>query len=241
MDIFINSVPQWVSVFLLIGMIIPIFMISNAVKMGAMAANYAPAKVRRLSNGVVLFFLLYYLLVGLLSFTTLFEGNALPPRILVFTALPLLAFYFLFVFRTKTYWEVLAQIPLSSLVRIHTFRFVGLFFIIAWYYGILPKQFAWTAGIGDIFVAVTAIGVARLADQKANLYKKIALIWNIIGFWDIVAVIVTAIYVTRQAMETGGMGLTEMAKFPFCLIPAFAPATIIFLHIGIFKRLKMAE
>jgi hypothetical protein len=30
-----------------------------------------------------------------------------------------------------------------------------------------------------------------------------------------------------------------MVKFPFALIPAFAPATIIFLHIVIFKKLKM--
>lgn len=216
-------------------------MISSAVKKGAVAANYDPARVSRLTNGVLLFLVLYYISVSLMSFTPLFQGNTLPPRILLFTAVPLLVFYFFFVFRTKTYWEVLAHIPLSSLVRIHIFRLVGVFFIIGWYYGILPKQFAFTAGLGDIFAAVTAIWVAQLADKKANHYKKVTLFWNIIGFWDIVAVIVTAIYVTRQAMETGGMGVAEMAKFPFCLIPAFAPATIIFLHIGIFKRLKMAE
>jgi hypothetical protein len=145
------------------------------------------------------------------------------------------------VFRTNTFWGILENVKLSDLVRIHIFRFVGVFFIIGWYYGILPKSFAFIGGIGDIFVAVTAIFVAILIDKKAKNFKKITLIWNIIGFWDIVSVIISAVYLTKQAIENNSIGVLEMTKFPFCLIPAFAPATIIFLHICIFKKLKMEK
>jgi hypothetical protein len=176
-----------------------------------------------------------------MSFTGVFQVNTIPPRVLLFTAIPLTLFSFLFVFRTKTFWKILENVKLSDLVRIHIFRFVGVFFIIGWYYGILPKSFAFIGGIGDIFTAVTAIFVANFIDKKSNNYKKITLIWNIIGFWDIVSVIISAVYVTKQAIENNTQGILEMANFPFCLIPAFAPATIIFIHICIFKKLKMGN
>ncbi len=242
MDIFINSVPQWISVLFLISFIIPIFTIANVVREGITQANFDnDNKVKVLPRAVLLFFGVYYLYVALMSFTGIFQVNTLPPKILLFTAIPLTLFYFLFVFRTKVFWQILENVKLSSLVRIHIFRLVGIFFIIGWYYGILPKSFAFIGGIGDIFAALTAIFVAKLIDQKANNYKKITLIWNIIGFWDIVSVIVSAIYITKQAIESNTQGILEMTKFPFCLIPAFAPATIIFLHICIFKKLKMEK
>lgn len=242
MDIFTNSVPLWVSILLFVSFLVPIFMIVNVVKQGVNQPFFKDNnKVKKLPSLVLLFFATYYLYVTLMSFTGIFQVNTLPPRVLLFTAIPLLLFYFLFVFRTKTFWDILEHVKLSDLVRIHIFRLVGVFFVIGWSYGILPKSFAFIGGIGDIFAAVTAIFVAILIDKKAKNYKKITLIWNIIGFWDIVSVIISAVYITKQAIESNAQGILEMTKFPFCLIPAFAPATIIFLHICIFKKLKMEK
>ena len=240
MDIFTNSVPLWVSLLFLVSFIIPIFRIAKVVNQGVNQPNFeGDTHAKKLPTLVLIFFAAYYLYVMLLSFTGIFQVNTLPPRVLVFTAIPLLLFYFFFIFRTKTYWKILENVNLSDLVRLHIFRLVGVFFIIGWSYGILPKSFAFIGGFGDIFAAVTAIFVAMLIDKKAKNYKKITLIWNIIGFWDIVVVVISAIYITKQAIETNTQGILEMTKFPYCLIPAFAPATIIFLHICIFKKLKM--
>jgi hypothetical protein len=242
MDIFTNSIPQWISALFLACFLIPIFMIASLVRQGVTQASFDNnSKAKKLPGAVLLFFTIYYLYVTLLSFTGIFQMNTLPPRILLFTAIPLALFYFLFLFRTRTFWKILENVKLSHLVRIHIFRLVGVFFIIGWSYGILPKSFAFIAGIGDIFVAVTAIFVAMIIDKKITNYKRVTLIWNIIGFWDIVSVIVSAVYITKQAIETNTQGILEMTKFPFCLIPAFAPATIIFLHICIFKKLKMEK
>jgi hypothetical protein len=217
-------------------------MIANLVKKGVTQPIFDNnTTVKKLPILVLLFFAAYYLYVTVMSYTGIFQVNTLPPRVLLFTAIPLTLFYFLVVFRTKTFWQILENVPLSDLVRIHIFRLVGAFFIIGWTYGILPKSFAFIAGIGDIFAAVTAIFVAVLIDRKAKNYKKITLVWNIIGFWDIVSVIISAVYITKQAIDTNSAGIVEMTKFPYCLIPAFAPATIIFLHICIFKKLKMEK
>ncbi len=242
MNIFTNSVPIWVSILFLLSFMIPIFMIANLAKQGLAQPHFDNKPSEKvLPKVIVLFFGIYYLYVMLMSFTGLFEVNALPPRILLFTAIPLTLFYFLFVFRTTLFWQILENVQLSSLVRIHIFRLVGIFFIIGWYYEALPKSFAFIGGFGDIFAALTAIIVARLIDKKVSYYRKITLIWNIIGLCDIVNVIVSAVYLSKQAIDTHTEGVLEMTKFPFCLIPAFAPATIIFLHICIFKKLKMEE
>lgn len=240
MDLLINSVPHWVSILFLIGFIAPILLIANTVRKAVNQPFFAAnAKAKRLPLNISIFFIVYYVYATLMSFTGIFQVNTLPPRVLVLTAIPLILFYFLFVFRTKIFWKILEHAKLSDLVRIHVFRLVGVFFIIGWAYGILPKSFAFIAGIGDIFVALTAIFVAVLIDRNAKNYRKITLIWNIIGFWDIVSVILSAVYTIKQAIENNSNGILEMSKFPFCLIPAFAPATIIFLHICIFKKLKM--
>lgn len=242
MDIFTNSLPLWVSLIFLISFLVPIFMIVKVVKQGVNQINFDnDTKARKLPALVLFFFGTYYLYVAIMSLTGIFQVNTLPPRVLLFTAIPLALFYFLFVFRTKIFWKILENVKLSALVRIHIFRLVGVFFIIGWYYDILPKSFAFIGGIGDIFAAVTAFFVAVLIDKKAKYYKKITLIWNIIGFWDIVSVIISAVYITKQAIEGNLQGILEMTKFPFCLIPAFAPATILFLHICIFKKLKMEK
>lgn len=236
-----NSVPVWVSPIFLIAFIIPIFMLRAVVVQGAHAANLDIGTTKRLSSGVLLFYVAFYLYVAVMSFTGIFQENTIPPKVLVYTAVPLLLFYFGYIFRSKLFWLILENVRLSSLVRLHIFRLVGVFFLLFWYYGALPKYFAFVAGFGDIFAAVTAIFVAKMIDSKAKHYKKITLIWNIVGFWDIVNVILTAVYVTKQALLTGDRGVLEMTHFPFSLIPAFAPATIIFLHICIFKRLKMEK
>lgn len=242
MNIFTNAVPLWVSILFLACFFTPIFLIVNIVKKAVHQPDFKDnQKVKKLPKIVLGFFVTYYLYVTLMSFTGIFQVNTLPPRVLLFTAIPLTLFYFLFVFRKRIFWKILENVKLSDLVRIHIFRLVGTFFIIGWYYGILPKSFAFIGGMGDIFAAVTAIFVAILIDKKARNYKKITLIWNIIGFWDIVSVIVSAVYITNQAMETNSQGILEMTKFPYCLIPAFAPATIIFLHICVFKKLKMEK
>lgn len=241
MTIFSNTVPQWISALFVISFIIPIFMIANVIKQGALKANLENDKIKTLPRNIIIFFASYYVYVTIMSFTGIFQVNTLPPKILIFTGIPLTLFYFAFVFRTKLFWKILENVKLSSLVKIHVFRLVGIFFIIGWYYGILPKSFALIGGIGDLFAAVTAIFVARLIEKKSKNYKTITLIWNIIGFWDIVSVITSAIYITKQAIDNNTQGILEMTIFPFCLIPAFAPATIIFIHICIFKKLKMEK
>ena len=58
---------------------------------------------------------------------------------------------------------------------------------------------------------------------------------------DIVTLLVIAVLDARQSVLTGERGNIEMVLFPFSWFPAFAPATILFLHAGVFKKLWQAR
>jgi hypothetical protein len=239
MNFLTTSVPTWVSVSFILTFPLFFYFIANVAKQAAQNAGFDQLKINKIYQSILGFGAIYLIYVSLMSFTGIFTVNALPPRILLFTAIPLLLFYFGYIFRTKIYWTLLENARLESLIRLHIFRLIGVFFLITWTYGALPQTFAFIGGFGDIFAAVTAIFVANAVEKKKVYSAKLALVWNIIGFWDIVNVIVSAFIFSKIALADGSKGISEFGAFPFCWIPAVAPATIIFLHISIFKKLKM--
>lgn len=238
METFNSNVPSWVGILFFLTFPIAIFLIANVASKATQKAGMSLKKAENTRFGVVAFFLLYLFCVAVLSLNGVFTANTLPPKIFLFTTLPLMLFLFVFVYNSKLFQSLKEHIDLPSLIRIHAFRFVGVFFLIAYYYEALPAKFALAAGIGDILAAIGSLFVANLVEKKTASSYKIALVWNIFGFLDIVQVIVSALIYTKIAVDNHTQGLTVMAKFPFAWIAAFAPAVIIFLHIIIFKKLK---
>lgn len=237
MNILTTAVPQWVSILFLLSIPIPILMIAHVAKQGAINAKLSSAKSKQVYNTVLIFYALFFIYVSLTSFTGIFSENTLPPKILLFTAFPLLAFFLLVVTNLKLYKVILENATLQSLVLIHLFRFIGIFFILTNVYGAIPTKFAYIAGIGDIATALGSILVVKAINDRKSYTKPLVIAWNVFGILDIVSVLTTAIITTRLSIATGSQSIVEIANFPFCLIPAFAPATIIFLHMGIFSKL----
>jgi hypothetical protein len=239
MEFITSAVPMWVSISFIISFPIFFFMLANAAQQAAIDAKFDnPQHIKR---NVLVFYGAYLLYVSIMSFTGFFQVNTLPPRILLFTALPLAVFYFTYVLSSDWFQKIFKAATLESLIRLHTFRFVGVFFLITYHYGALPKVFAIGAGVGDILAAFTAIFVANKVERKVPNAQRIAYYWNIFGLLDILNVIITAIITTRLSMVNGSQSVVEIASFPFSWIPAIAPATIIFLHVLIFKKLKYTK
>ncbi|MEL6193286.1 MAG: hypothetical protein AAFR66_14610, partial [Bacteroidota bacterium] len=105
------------------------------------------------------------------------------------------------------------------------------------FYGTLPGRIGFLAGFGDLITAVSSIWVAKVVSRKSANWKAIALGWNTFGLLDIIATSATAFILTKLSIETGVQGVEILGEFPFCFIPAFAPATIIFLHVSIYRKL----
>ena len=120
---------------------------------------------------------------------------------------------------------------------VHIFRFIGSFFLILALFDQLPMVIGLIAGIGDVIAALTSIFVVRAIKNGKSYAKRLTLIWNTFGMLDILATSATAIILTKISIDTGSQGVDFLAQFPFCFIPSFAPATIIFLHLLIYRKL----
>lgn len=122
---------------------------------------------------------------------------------------------------------------LRALVLLHVTRFVGVYFLILYRRGELPHDFAVPGGWGDIVVATLALLVGVIPMTEGFLRRAIA-IWNVIGFIDIVMVVVTA----------GRLGLQDpvqmraLTYLPLSLLPTFLVPLIIATHVIIFLRLR---
>jgi hypothetical protein len=226
-------VPEWISILFL--MVIPVPIILTAL----LAKKAAPAeKKQSVFYSIIIFFALYFCYVTIGSFNGWFNKVFFPPIILLYSTFPLKIFLFTVIINLAVYKTLLHNVSLESLVRVHIFRLIGVFFVLLAYYKTLPVFFALVAGFGDIISAIASVFVAKAIKNNAPYAKKLTFYWNTFGLADILFTAISAIVLTKISIDTGSMGVDTLAKFPLCFIPAFAPPTIIFLHVAIYKKLK---
>ena len=228
---YISGMPLWAIVLFIPSFIYSIFFITKPVKQAALNAGMTLQKSRNIQIGILGFYLVYLLYVSVLALKGVLDVDSLPPKTMVWGGLPLLVILFGFIGNTGLFKTLLRSITLESLISVHIFRLLGVFFIIIYSYHLLPARFAFFAGLGDIITAILAWPVAKMVSSKKPGWKIALYAWNIFGIMDIVDLLVIAVM-------TGANGnLREMAVFPFVWFPAFAPATILFLHAAVFRKL----
>ena len=226
------QIPICISIAFLIAICIPVYLIAR------LARRYAqPDQSRALFYSILGFYGIYLIGVAIACINGSFSAITLPPKIIQLTTLPLLIFLMVIVFNLKFYKGLLKAIPIHQLILLHRFRFIGSFFLILLLLQLLPTLFALIAGLGDIITAASSFWIARNIESGKKSAHRWAILWNGFGLLDILVTSATAILLTKISMETGALGVDVLATFPFCFIPAFAPATIIFLHISIYRKL----
>lgn len=227
------SVPKIFEIFFLVFIMLPVLLISLLVRKGVSVEN------RNATFWVVVSTLfIYFGYVILLALNGLFEKASLPPMVLLYTTFPFGIFLFLVVYNLKSYKSIVAKIEIQDLVGLHSFRLIGIFFIILAYHKALPTYFALIAGLGDVITAISCFFVAWALKSKKSYAHKLTYFWNSFGLIDILITAFSANIITKLSMDTGVMGVDTLARFPFCLIPAFAPPTIVFVHVAIYTKLK---
>lgn len=228
MENYFSGVPLWGSLLFIVSFLLSLGMIGRPAKQAALNAGLTMQRSKNIQTGVLLFYVLWLAYASVLALTGTLYRNTLPPRVFVFTSLPLFVILFGFIGNTRLFRQLLRTVPLESLVFMHVFRFVGVFFLLPYFYKLLPPAFAISDAVGDMTTAFFAIPVARAVAQKKSWATKAVIAWNIFGMLDIVSALTLA---TVGAIQSTGAGVTgggEMTLFPFVWFPAFAPATILF-------------
>jgi hypothetical protein len=121
---------------------------------------------------------------------------------------------------------------LRLLTATQAWRAGGLGFLALYAHGILPGQFAWPAGLGDIAIGVTAPWVVMALMRNPGFVRSRAFaVWNWLGILDLVTA------VTSGALSSGFIpGLRSevttaaMAELPMVLIPAYLVPLFIMFH-----------
>lgn len=224
---FTDQVPIIFSILFLIAFQFPVNMVARLAKKG------------KVKNGfwlVIGFYIPYLIIVAIASLNGFFDTVMLPPKIVLTTTLPL-AIFVTIIYTTKTCKKANAILTLEDLVSIHIFRLIGSTFIILFLYDLLPPVFALFAGIGDLITVISSIFVAKAIRNKKIYARKLTYIWNTFGLIDILITSAMAIIFTKISIDNNIQGVEFLAEFPFCFIPAFAPPTIIFLHLLVFRKL----
>jgi len=166
------------------------------------------------------------LAVGKLHLLARVPAPVIPAIVLGFSALLLLAYRVSDQLRS---W--LDGLDLRALVALHLTRFVGLYFLYLETQDRVPPVF-FEAGVGDVLVAVLALGVI-LAPLTPAVRLRAITIWNVIGLVDILYVIANAGRLAFSAPE----GMREFMQLPLSLLPTLLVPLIIATHVIIFIRL----
>jgi hypothetical protein len=130
----------------------------------------------------------------------------------------------------------LLSLDLRAVVALHLTRLVaGIAFLVLNARGELATAFAVPAGWGDILTAVLAIPVLFVPPAKPHA-RRLYLGWNVIGFVDILMVVVNA--AVQGVRDPASMA--PLLRLPLSVLPTFLVPLIIASHVLLFARLRRA-
>lgn len=179
---------------------------------------------------IVAALLLGWLAVAFLIGATGWFRHASAP-IVAITVWSLALIVLILVWKVSLLREWTANTSLHCLILFHITRFVGIYFLLLYQRHRLPYDFAVPGGIGDTFIATTALILS--ASRQFYDSRSLVLVWNIFGLVDIIFVVTTALRLGLRDWES----MAALRELPLSLLPTFLVPLIIVSHILIFIRI----
>lgn len=124
------------------------------------------------------------------------------------------------------------SLDLRTLVALHLTRFVGIWFLVLESRALLPPPFV-QVGVGDIIAATLALLICLVPLAPARR-RSAVVIWNVIGFIDLVIVIL----VGARLSLVQPAALLPFTQLPLSLLPTVLVPLLLATHVIIFLRLR---
>src|SRR5437868_10877589 len=158
---------------------------------------------------------------------SVFLAGAKPPTLQVVVASQVLLLV-IFYATSNTFAEFARSLPLSRLTIFHLWRVLpGAGFLLLYHRGLMPRDFAVPAGVGDIAVALLAPAFAILATRSSSGSTKAVLAFHAIGLLDLLLVVANAARISIA--DPASMRI--LAESPRVIVPIFFVPLTIFLHV----------
>jgi hypothetical protein len=166
------------------------------------------------------------------SATGFFESGARPPVSLGLAAVLPVVGFLLVMWWSVGFRALIRSLDRRSLVFGHTWRVGGFVFLVLWVKGLLPGAFAWSAGLGDMLVGITAPLVAMGGERRFGRGGVLA--WHVVGMLDLVAAVSLAALSSEGPIGilAGDVTTKIMGEFPMSLIPTFFVPLLMILHLA---------
>jgi hypothetical protein len=134
--------------------------------------------------------------------------------------------------RSQSIARLVDALPLSWLVGVQFYRALGLMFLILWWGGYLPWQFALPAGIGDIAAGLLALVVAGMLATRVNGAHSAAYAWCLFGIADLVVAVTMGTLTSPGRTHFVALDAPNelVSAYPLVMIPTFAVPVSIMLH-----------
>ena len=185
--------------------------------------------------------LMWFMLILALSLNDIFippTGES-PVNILLSAAISV-GFFMLAYWRITTFREYVLNIDMRFLIMLHSWRMIGMGFVMLYLFDILPPLFAFLAGFGDAATAIAAVFLAyALFTNTQGVSKRLIWRWNTFGLLDFVIAVSVRILTQTDAILFAANGVSSdlMTAFPFVLIPGFLVQLLTITHIFIYLQL----
>jgi len=172
--------------------------------------------------------------------TNMFSAGQGPPLAVgLFLLVPIGGFTLAYVMSSPVRTAV-HSIPLWEITIAHVWRFVGLGFVLGAVMGVLPPQFGYPEGLGDVLAALFCVPLAlalRKGGHSTGLRTSF-IAWNLFGLLDLLSAITVGILYSQSSLGVLRTDLSTglMTTFPVNLIPAFFLPLFILLHLLSLKR-----
>jgi hypothetical protein len=210
------------------------------IQMSRSARSLGFSRRRQVRVGVVTFLILgtwlglvlWGALTGFFG-TPVFEIYGIPFTHVTYLVLGPVIFGSLLLWLSPTTRALIDTFTPFRVIMIETARAIGAVFLVRYFRGELPGIFALPAGIGDVFIGVTAPIMAYLYRAYGKKVRALAIGWNILGIAEL-ATSFTIGYLAFALKVFPGVVISNVAvptAFPLVLIPGFGVPLTILVHI----------
>ena len=186
--------------------------------------------------------LVWFLLILALGHNQSFvPEQGTPPLNIILSGIITVSLFFLAYWSMPEFKNYVLKIDMRFLIMLHSWRMLGMGFIMLYMFDKLPPLFAYLAGIGDAVTAVAAVFLAYALFTKTHgVSKKLVWRWNTFGIVDfIIAVTVGILSQTDGVLYTAnGADADIMVQFPLVLIPGFLVQVFTITHLIIYLQLS---
>jgi hypothetical protein len=174
----------------------------------------------------------WVVLVGIMAINGFFKNFSLPPRIMLIIVIAIIII--LSISFTKRFIHLLKTVPPHWLVLIQSFRIlVELILWQAFIKGLLPVQMTFEGNNIDILSGILGLLAGWLMITNKNEWKKIAVVYNIIGLGLLMNILVIAVLSMPSPIRyfMNEPSNTIVAEFPFIYLPAVLVIIALTFHI----------